>query len=106
MRRTPPEFVTSLVAGRNKNRGVAGPSEGSLRGNRMASHFSTHLDDFTDRIPVAGSQIVNPVLTGLVGLKRQEVRVGKIFDVNIVPDARAILRRPVVAKNLHSIAVA
>ena len=102
----PPEFVTSLVAGRNKNRGVAGPSGSNIRRDRMASHFSTHLDDFTDRIPVAGSEIVNPVLTGLVGFKRQEVSVGKILDVNIVPDARAVFRRPVVAKNLHSIAVA
>lgn len=106
MRRVPPEFVMSFVAGRYENRGVPGTAWSNICGNRMASHFSTHFYDFADRIPVAGSEIVNPVLTGLVGLKRQEVSVGEVLDVNIVSDACAVFRRPVVAKDLHSVAVA
>ena len=36
----------------------------------------------------------------------QEVCVGKVLDVYLISDARTVLCRPVVAEDLHSIAVA
>ena len=98
-RRLPPEFLHGALAGGDERRRVSSTARRFNGWDRLASDGTTGLDHFTDTEPVTTAKIEDSVVTWLIGLRRQDVGISEVTDVDVIADRSAVLRGPIVSED-------
>src|SRR5215212_2360232 len=97
--RRPVQFALRLLRSRVEHRRVARPPRAECPWHWPAGDAMYGVDHLAHRMRMAGTEIVGARFAGFgYCLEREDVRGGKVRDMDIVAQARAVRRRIVVAE--------
>ena len=99
--RLPAQLVADLLGVGIKSGRVAGAARAIFHRHFFAGHRARPNRSLPDRIAAADAQVVEPRVARPQGVHRHNVGLAKVFDMNIIADARAVGRRIVGAEDDH-----
>src|ERR1700722_8891321 len=94
----PAKFLANLAASGHQDRGIAFTARPDFRLDLFPGDLTGRINYFLNGKPLAIAQVVVSTTT-VECTQRQNVRLRKVHDVNVVADAGPIPRRIVSSKN-------
>ncbi len=103
----PTKLIGGLLAGADKHCRVSRSLFNNLCRNWPSGNFPRDLNYLFYRVPIAIAQVIIPALvTGKKQFQCQQMRLGQIENMNIVPDTGSIVCQIVIPKNIYCISLA
>src|SRR5258706_14164747 len=99
MLRIPTKFGGDLFWGGNESRGIAGPSRGLNRRDRVTGHFASGFDHFADREAVSTSNVIDQLIALFQSTQRQQMFRDQIGNMDVIANAGSIWGGIVCAEN-------
>ena len=103
----PAQHLHRLLRGGDELGGIAGPAGRDLRGDGVAGDAPGHVDDLLHREAHAVAQVEDIVLATLEQIVQgQDVGLGQVGNMDVVPDAGAVGGGVVVPEDAHVVPLA
>src|SRR6266404_788223 len=103
--RLPLQLALDAVGCRDQHRGIAWPPLHFASGNRMTRHAANGLDDLAHTESAAVTKVVDQLVALAQSIQRQQMRAGKVADMDVVAHAGPVGRGIVRTVNRYVLAL-